>query len=327
MPVCGNKFAKGANDRIMDKFNKNSRVCFFGDSITSHGLYIRGIYEYYREKLNIPCEMYNCGVPGSTAKKGLDRIYDTVLSLNPTDVVVSFGINDVNYPLYDGREVTAEVKAQREKAIDDAEANIRKIADILSAEKINIIFCISVPYDELSVNKKEYNGVGTDAALCVLGERIKRMAAEYGGNIVDYRTPFMEVMKKLNSEGKTIHRDDRVHPSDVGQELITQIFLRAQGFDVELSTEYDELEKISQRTHSEWETKRYELETLANKADLIIYSMCSGIKDENIIRERALIEAKNESPYIAGCARAYLDEYDEIMKAKKELIAFTKKQF
>ena len=37
-------------------------VCFFGDSITSNGLWLAEIYQYLRKKYKIKC--YNCGVSG-----------------------------------------------------------------------------------------------------------------------------------------------------------------------------------------------------------------------------------------------------------------------
>ena len=79
----------------MYKFEENSTVCFFGDSITYNGLWLRRIYSYYRNVLGKKFELYNCGVPGSTATEALGRMDEALLNFHPTDVVIMFGMNDV----------------------------------------------------------------------------------------------------------------------------------------------------------------------------------------------------------------------------------------
>ncbi|MBP3324532.1 MAG: hypothetical protein J6M16_10085 [Clostridia bacterium] len=55
-------------------FNKDSRICFIGDSITHSGLQIRRIYDYLRNVQKLPLKIFNCGVSGDNATNGLLRL-------------------------------------------------------------------------------------------------------------------------------------------------------------------------------------------------------------------------------------------------------------
>ena len=302
----------------MYKFKEKSRVCFFGDSITRNGLYIRSIYEYYIEKLKIPCEFYNCGVSGNHTSHGIMRLEETVLKYNPTDVVIFFGMNDVEYELYDGRPVTDDVVIKRRFASDEALAHLKIIANRLHDNNINLIFCTPTPYDDIS-DKDAPCHFGTSAALKEFGERVKLLADNYGGNVVDFFDVFYDAMRENFRNGCSLHNEDRVHPNNEGQELMAQIFLRAQGFDVELTKDYHTLNKIATRSHSEWENTRYELEQFSQSADYVIYGVCCGVSDHERRRNMAYNLLNDDNPYIVGCAKKFLEQYDDLMAAKEKL--------
>ena len=82
-------------------FEKNDTVCFLGDSITTHGIFIKEIYEHLiRNRRDDRIKLYNCGVPGDCAYKAVERIYGDCLSYNPDKLIMMFGINDMGINLY-----------------------------------------------------------------------------------------------------------------------------------------------------------------------------------------------------------------------------------
>ena len=112
----------------MDKFENGSRVVFFGDSITARGTWMRRVLEYYRKNTDIRFEMYNAGVSGDNATNATSRIYDTVLSYEPTDVVVMFGMNDVERNYY--TEFPSDTAVTERRAMIDI--CLKKIKELLN---------------------------------------------------------------------------------------------------------------------------------------------------------------------------------------------------
>lgn len=303
-------------------FKENSVVCFLGDSIIAHGHMIRRIYQYYREKgLNL--EIYNCAIPGDTAQNGLSRIHDTVFCYNPTDVVVSFGMNDIKYFLYEEADVTDSVILERRRAIDTNIENMRLIARECKNRGIKVTFFTTNPYDELSEGGPCLSG--TAAALREVGERIKYVAKESGLDFIDGYSEFLRVMKKLFKEDIKIVNADRIHPNMVGQELLSEIFLKGQGFDVKIKDDYNELETALKLPFDEWEEERYKLEEQAKCTEFAEWIVCRGIKDERLIRE--IIEEKmqnEEIESIKNLSKAYLVEKENEEKSKEKLINHTR---
>lgn len=84
-------------------------IAVFGDSVT-HGA-VNGYMDYenvyhniLKKKLNkfrdyMPVNIINAGIGGATAKESVARLKTQVLCHNPDLIIVSFGLNDVNFPL------------------------------------------------------------------------------------------------------------------------------------------------------------------------------------------------------------------------------------
>lgn len=96
----------------VDEFRKNGpiNIVTLGDSITQ-GSFEIGVNNYdecysnrLRRKLNavstnVPVNIINAGMGGTTAPFGLERFDRDVTPYKPDLVIVSFGLNDVNYDL------------------------------------------------------------------------------------------------------------------------------------------------------------------------------------------------------------------------------------
>ena len=71
----------------------HKRIVFLGDSITDGHTLILHV-EQSLSSLGMPADCFNCGIGGDRADQMLGRLDRDVLSLRPTSVCLSAGIND-----------------------------------------------------------------------------------------------------------------------------------------------------------------------------------------------------------------------------------------
>ncbi len=310
----------------MFNFDENSVVCFLGDSITNRSHWMRRVYDYYRNKKGIKCEMYNCGIGGDTAWGGHRRLEDTVYTYNPTDVVICFGMNDVGTYLYTSDEVDDNCVLERRRRIDNCVTYLYWIAASCERHNVRVTLCTPTMYDELSENNTPVCE-GVNAALKEIAKRAKELARRRGYGFVDFHTPFCESGKELFKIGKTLINEDRVHPDIEGNELMAQIFLKSQGFDVEVTGDFDKLKEASKKPFSEWEEKRYELQLKAKCADMAEWVLFDEARGEDALVKacKKFIEESKDEKCIASC-KAYLTERQNIPEYRKALIEYTKQK-
>ena len=311
----------------MYQFQKNARVCFFGDSITRGGIWIRRMYDYYLNTLHIPCEMYNCGVSGDNAGNAITHMEASVFFYEPTDVVIAFGMNDLGYDLYDGREATEELIRERRGRCDRYLENVRSIAQELQKRKIRMIFCTPTPIDELT-DSETPTYYGASASLREMGERLKVLSKEFGGNVVDFHSYYANMLKIAYKEGKVINREDRIHPNEIGAVMLSEIFLHEQGYDVKVSQSYQELENDAHKVFSEEENKRFFLEQSKQPIEFVRWLVFSGITDEDRIEKEIKEKLKTETnEFIINCYNEYLTHSIDLRERQEELKRYTKTTF
>ena len=136
---------------------------------------------------------------------------------------------------------------------------------------------------------------------------------------------FYKVSTKLFKEGKTLVNADRVHPHIGGQELLAQIFLNAQGFDVDIMNDYDEIMKEAEKPFDEWEEKRFELELAVKKSEYAEWSIYAGVKNRDyILSDMEKCVQKAEADYATDRIKDYLECYESRDADRKALIEHTK---
>ena len=288
----------------MDKFVHGARVVFFGDSITANGTWMRRILEYYRKNTDIRFELYNAGVSGDNATNASVRIYEDVLYHEPTDVVMMFGMNDVCRGYY-AEGASTEVATERRACLEACIRKIKELAYAFQRRGIRVILASPTPYDELA-EIPQYNYIGVEAALYEIGDRLNVFAKKNGIPFVAFNSLMLPILKKEYKSGKSFIGPDRVHPTPAGHELMAALFLREQGFEVEIPETVEKMTELSRRPFDEWEERRYFLECRITPAKFIDRCLFTGIKDSQYVlkyTEEKL--AKEATDYQKSCAEAY----------------------
>ncbi len=303
----------------MYQFNKDSVVCFLGDSITFHSGWFRRVYEYYRLEQKIPCRMYNSGVPGDRADHGVWRLEDTVFSYKPTDVVVAYGMNDCGIPTFHEEPLSDSAVMERRRVMDNSIHSMRRIAAQCAKRGIHVTFCTSSLIDELTESEAPiyYGGA---AALMELSLRVRAVAQEVGADFIDFSFPFREISLKLYKKGQTLVGPDRVHPLPEGHEFMARLFLRGQGFDVTVPETFEELQELAARPHDAWEERRYQLQQEASCNMYMDWDFGFGRKSKEAMAEAI---AWDDREAIREKEEAYMANRDLIPERRQALIDFT----
>ena len=212
-------------------FQDGDRVCFIGDSITHGGLYHGYIRLFYTTRFpdrNI--RFFNCGISGDSAGGASHRFPWDIGVHQPTVATIMLGMNDVSRGLYGKENPDEATMNRRQGAIDGHVANMRKLSEQLRDAGSQIVYITPSIYDQTSTMDKE-NLFGVNDALGACAEHAKKLAAEFGGSVVD----FHGTMGMVNAEYQqsdptaTIVGGDRVHPGPMGHLIMAHTFLKAQG--------------------------------------------------------------------------------------------------
>ncbi len=304
-------------------FKNNSRVCFFGDSITAKGIWIRRIYDYYRNSLNINLEMYNCGVPGDSSVNAMKHINQTLFYYNPTDVVIFFGMNDVGYHLYGVEKPSADIIKARRAGIDNCIETIEKLSQLLVSKGINIIYCTPTPYDELTDSSTPCLS-GTNGGIYEIRCRILELSDKYGAHVVDFYDGIYSILKTMYKHGKSPISADRIHPNGHSMEAMAQLFLKAQGFDVEVADSEEKQLAAYSVSYDDWEEKRFNLETQAKKIDFAKWCLFPEEDDfETVAQSIQQYINTGHKPELMSYYNTYLEHYRDYDKNRQALINHT----
>ena len=232
--IAQNAYDDGNREEyVMNILNKtknlpNKTVCFFGDSITQNGTYIKELFQVYldSDKEMGRIEMYNVGIPGDTAAGGLNRIDSELMGYNPDIVAIMFGMNDISGGNYKKGEYSEEIEARRQAQLDQYEANMRAIVDKLLGYGVEVILCTPTPYDDVTDTVYE-RSVG----LAKCAEIIKEIAKEKDLKVVDHFGNMYPICSQ-----KYIS-NDFVHPNTLGHHLMAQSFMYSLGYIDEMETD------------------------------------------------------------------------------------------
>lgn len=212
------------------QFQAGDRWCAIGDSITHSGLYTHYIYLFYETRFpDRPIDFFNCGSAGDTAKGGVARLQKDVLRHKPTVATIMFGMNDVRRGFYSSKFNAPDKQAQRDAAINVHVANMRTLAEKLSAAGVRLIFITPSIFDD-TVKRPGERFLGVNAALGHCADNAEKLAREFNASLVDFYNPMTELnreQQKLNPNFSLIG-PDRIHPKELGNFVMAYLFLKAQ---------------------------------------------------------------------------------------------------
>lgn len=300
---------------------KRDRVCFFGDSITADGLWIKEISEYFKNSFSqLEIGFYNCGIAGTKAfgANVKDRIYTDLLKFFPKYVVVMFGMNDIWVDLYaENCKVPKNVEL-REKKLESYPKNLEYIIEMCLKYGAEPIICSPTIYDEYCDKEKE--NCFADSAMKKASEYAQKVAVKHGLLYIDMRKAL------LDNISKNPINDDRVHPNEFGHHLMAQSFLKGIGA-------IDEINPDKMPKYSEINEKRFLTEQKLRNIELIESCIMGWqFEPDMTVEERKKKIAKRiaENPkdeWFKSVSKPYLENVDFKAPLLGELVKLTLKMY
>lgn len=221
----------------MKMFEKNSTVCFLGDSVTAGGMWIYEVYSHFKHDR---IKFFDCGRSGIAIPESTKSIYSDCLSHSPNTVVIMFGMNDINPYLYlkDGNN------GERKERLDAFKENLDNMIDIVKAFGCEVLLCTPTAYDDVSAcrtgesassDKSDGYDISKtipifeenrrcNCGLKVASDIVKELGKKHNLSVVDFHTPMTALLGK-----DIITNPDRTHPNPHGAHIMAQIFLKAIG--------------------------------------------------------------------------------------------------
>lgn len=162
---------------------KNQTV-LFGDSITE----IFNWYElFYTFSQDSGQAVYNRGISGDTSDRLLERLYDNVLNIEPENLVILIGTNDISYKI-------------------PAEVTVSNVDKILSAAKgkcphINIILEAIYPVNKsMSAAARAMVGIRDNKTIGKINSELYKCAEKHGCTFLDLTEQLRDKNGNLRSD-------------------------------------------------------------------------------------------------------------------------------
>lgn len=184
---------KKSNFTFLNKnYCKKNQTVIAGDSITE--LFNMELFDEYIKNTNTL--VYNRGIGGDTSNHFFERFDENVLYLEPENLVILIGTNDLS--LIDDVDYVAD--------------NIDKILDLTRKKcpDVNIILQAVYPVDYKNAKKNE---------------KIKKLNSRLPSLANKYNTVFVDLTSKLSDENggfNSKYTYDGLHPNALGYEIIAK---------------------------------------------------------------------------------------------------------
>ncbi len=227
-------------------YEKNTRVCFIGDSITHKGFYpyyIRLFYSLRRPEK--PVYFFNCGIAGGTAKTANSVYQWDIKAKNIDAATIMLGMNDVGQNFGSQYQTPKEINSNVEKQIS-AVKGISLLSKRLLTDEIQISLITPSIYDQTaSFNSSKPNLLGKNDALKYISQHVNALATKHSLPLFDFQKATFTANEKLQQQNPkaTVIGKDRVHPAEVGHFLMAHEFLTKQEFSPFISKTIIDIDK------------------------------------------------------------------------------------
>jgi lysophospholipase L1-like esterase len=187
---------RAANAALKEPGRGESRVVFFGDSITD----IWHIDESFPGKPYV-----NRGIGGQTTPQMLVRFRQDVINLEPKVVVILAGTNDI----------AGNTGPMR---IEDIEADFASLADLARANNIKVIYSSVLPVHNYTEKSKDFFAQRSPEKILLMNNWLRSYCAvaSHGCTYLDYFSAMVDdkgLMKKDLA-------DDGLHPNAAGYKIM-----------------------------------------------------------------------------------------------------------
>jgi lysophospholipase L1-like esterase len=183
------------NERLKAQPADPGRVVFLGDSITD----IWKLEQYFPDKPYV-----DRGISGQTTPQMLARMFEDVINLKPTAVILLGGTNDI------ARNTGPET-------LEMVEENIQAITELAQAHGIKVILCALTPVSDYGPRPMTVGRPPSD--ILRLNAWIKDYAAQSHAVFADYFAALVDEKGML----KDGFSRDGLHPNDKGFELLAPV--------------------------------------------------------------------------------------------------------
>ena len=190
-----------ANRKLAAPNPKNSRVVFLGDSITDYWR----LNEYFPDR-----DFVNRGISGQITGQMLGRLKTDVLDLHPVAAVILAGTNDL----------------ARQIPLTAIENNYLMIADLLSANRIKVVFASVLPVSDYHRDQSpsfERTKDRPPLFISALNEWIERLCSQRGYTYLDYFHAMVDSAGQMQADLS----DDGLHPNPKGYRIMAPLALEA----------------------------------------------------------------------------------------------------
>ena len=215
------------------RWKPKENICWVGDSITATGEFINNIWRFLLIK-NPNMQLYfrNCGTPGDSTKHVINRFEYDILPKQPDQAIIMLGMNDSSVGLYN--QEFAENKQHNDEVVAEYGKNIRNLIGMFEEQGVELVLCTPTPFDD-TVDLDAENFQGRNSVLGRFSQVIKEIAMEKGILVVDFWSKMTECNQKFQNINPkfTLNGLDRVHPDSVGHSLMSYIFLKEIGFEID----------------------------------------------------------------------------------------------
>lgn len=216
--------------QVVKPFKEGERAVFLGNSITDGGHYHSYIWLYYMTRFpNMNLRIFNGGIGGDTAFDMNKRLDGDIFCLEPTTLMVTFGMNDSGYFEYNGDKPKEFGEQKYRESIENYRQMEKRFKELPDTR---IVMVGTSPYDETVQLKENVPFKTKNVTIKRIIEYQKQSAADNNWEFTDLNEPMVALNRQFQQKDPsfTLCGSDRIHPDNDGHMVMAYLFLKAQGF-------------------------------------------------------------------------------------------------
>lgn len=177
----GEKATKRANYKLLnEKYALHNQTVLLGDSITDFFNYYELFYDFSHTHNQA---VYNRGISGDTTDRLSERLYDNVLNINPKNLVLLIGTNDI------GRGLPLSVTIQ----------NVRHIMEETKKICPHINFVLQAVYP-VNRNLRHKQEKRTNEKIIEMNKEFEKLCKIHDCTWLDFTKELMDADGNLSTE-------------------------------------------------------------------------------------------------------------------------------